>query len=132
MGLELICRNIDKRCIFPRFGTISGKICSYRYECPRDLVSIFKVWLYVSVHLGVFTGGYLQNYLTLYNLKGFQCACCVRPICVNKRNYLCLTGGDYLCQMNGMICAFIEKGTICAQINWTICAFIKKDHLFLY
>ena len=26
-----------KRCIFPRF-IISGKICSYRYEYPRDLV----------------------------------------------------------------------------------------------
>ncbi len=74
------------------------------------MVSIFKVWLYVNIHLGVFTGGYLQNYLTLYNLKGFQCACCVRPICVNKRNYLCLTARDYLCKMNGMIVPLLKKG----------------------
>ena len=44
--------NIYKRCIFPRL-IISGKICSYRYEYPRDLVSVYKVGLN-GIHLGVF------------------------------------------------------------------------------
>ena len=51
--------NIDKRCIFPRL-TISGKICSYRYEYPRDLVSVYKVGLDGIIHLGVFAGGSLK------------------------------------------------------------------------
>ena len=51
--------NIDKRCIFPRL-TISGKICSYRYEYPSDLVSVYKVGLNGIIHLGVFAGGSLK------------------------------------------------------------------------
>ena len=54
--------NIDKRCIFPRL-VISGKICSYRYEYPRDLVSVYKVGLNGIIHLGVFAGGSLKIYL---------------------------------------------------------------------
>ena len=61
--------NIDKRCIFPRL-IISGKICSYRYEYPRDLVSVFKVGLHGIIHLGVFAGGLLQIYLCVTNING--------------------------------------------------------------
>ena len=52
--------NVDKRCIFPRL-VISGKICSYRYEYPRDLVSVYKVGVNGIIHLGVFAGGSLKN-----------------------------------------------------------------------
>ena len=56
--------NIDKKGIIPRL-IISGKICSYRYEYPRDLVCVFKVEVNGIIHLGVFAGGSLKIYLCL-------------------------------------------------------------------
>ena len=44
------------KCIFPRL-IISGKICSYQYEYPRDLVCVYKFGLNGIIHLGVFAGG---------------------------------------------------------------------------
>ena len=58
-------------CIFPRL-TISGQICSYRYEYPRDLVSVYKVGLNGIIHLGVFAGGSLKiSRLVIFKLLNF-------------------------------------------------------------
>ena len=72
----------NQKCIFPRL-IISGKICSYRYEYPRDLVSVFKVRLHGIIHLGVFAGGYSKfrfvstvsakvKYIELFMAEGQQ------------------------------------------------------------
>jgi hypothetical protein len=75
MGLEFSYMNIDKRCIFPRFGTISGKICSYRYECPWDLGVYLRRGCMSIFILGVFAGGFCKLLNFILNLRWRDSAC---------------------------------------------------------
>ena len=80
MGLEFSCMNIDRRCIFPCFGTISGKICSYRYECPWDLGVHLRRGC-MSIFILVFSLEVFASYLNSYITKddGIQLVSCGPP-----------------------------------------------------
>ena len=91
------------------------------------LGSLFKAWLFVNIHLSVFTGGSCKLFNFIHNLRWRDSPCVLWTPLLCEWKELSMADQKDLSGMSDEWndCTFIEIGTICALINRTICAFFK-------